>query len=72
MRTLLAMAATAPLNHFVDGNKMVSCHLCAVWGWICYTAQHIRPLAVSPLTYPESVPNPWGCFISGLSRARPV
>jgi hypothetical protein len=29
-----------------------------------YTAKHIRPLAVSPLNYPESVPNPWGFFVS--------
>jgi hypothetical protein len=25
----------------------------------------IRPLAVRPLLHPESVPNPWGFFISG-------
>ena len=30
-----------------------------------YNMQHIRPLAVRPLTYPESVQNPWGIFISG-------
>jgi hypothetical protein len=29
-----------------------------------YNSQHIRPLAVRPLTYPESVPNPWGFFMS--------
>ena len=29
-----------------------------------YNLEHIRPLAVRPLTYPESVPNPWGIFIS--------
>lgn len=29
-----------------------------------YNLQHIRPLAVRPLTDPESVPNPWGIFIS--------
>lgn len=32
---------------------------------ICYTAQHIRPLAVSPLNYQESVPNPRGFLFSG-------
>lgn len=25
-----------------------------------YNSQHIRPLEVSPLTYPESVQKPWG------------
>jgi uncharacterized LabA/DUF88 family protein len=29
-----------------------------------YNSKHIRPLAVRPLNYPESVPNPWGIFIS--------
>ncbi len=29
-----------------------------------YNLQYIRPLAVRPLTDPESVPNPWGIFIS--------
>ncbi len=29
-----------------------------------YNSKHIRPLAVRPLTYPESVPNSWGIFIS--------
>ena len=32
---------------------------------ICYTAQHIRPLAVSPLKHQESVPNPRGFLFSG-------
>jgi hypothetical protein len=31
-----------------------------------YNSKHIRPLAVRPLIYPESVPNPWGFFISGF------
>lgn len=31
-----------------------------------YAPVHIRPLAVSPLTHPESVPNPWGFSFSGL------
>lgn len=31
-----------------------------------YTASHIRPLAVSPLNHPESVPIPWGFSISAL------
>ncbi len=31
-----------------------------------YASLHIRPLAVSPLTHPESVPNPWGFSFSGL------
>ena len=30
-----------------------------------YISQHIRPLEVSPLTYPESVQKPWGILISG-------
>jgi hypothetical protein len=30
-----------------------------------YNARHIRPLAVSPLNHPESVPNPWGFCFSG-------
>lgn len=30
-----------------------------------YNPQHIRPLAVSPLNHPESVPTPWGFLISG-------
>ena len=30
-----------------------------------YIAQHIRPLAVRPLTYPECVPTPWGFSFSG-------
>ncbi len=30
-----------------------------------YASLHIRPLAVSPLTHPESVPNPWGFSFSG-------
>lgn len=30
-----------------------------------YKPKHIRPLAVRPLTHPESVQNPWGIFISG-------
>lgn len=30
-----------------------------------YNLGHIRPLAVRPLTDPESVPNPWGIFIFG-------
>jgi hypothetical protein len=34
-----------------------------------YNSQHIRPLAVRPLTYPESVPNPWGFLISDLPNA---
>ena len=25
-----------------------------------YNLQHIRPLEVSPLTYPQSVQKPWG------------
>jgi len=29
---------------------------------------HIRPLAVSPLNYPEGVPIPWGFLISGLPK----
>lgn len=29
-----------------------------------YNSQHIRPLEVRPLTYPESVQKPWGIFIS--------
>ncbi|MDP3512812.1 MAG: hypothetical protein Q8S20_08680 [Sulfuritalea sp.] len=32
---------------------------------IDYSAKHIRPLAVSPLHYPESEPTPWGFSISG-------
>jgi hypothetical protein len=32
------------------------------------TPQHIRPLAVSPLTHPEGAPIPWGFLISGLSK----
>lgn len=31
-----------------------------------YGPPHIRPLAVRPLNYPESVPNPWGFSFSGL------
>lgn len=31
-----------------------------------YNSKHIRPLAVRPLIYPESVQNPWGFFISGF------
>lgn len=31
---------------------------------LAYNSGHIRPLAVRPLTYPESVPNPWGFFMS--------
>lgn len=34
-----------------------------------YASVHIRPLAVSPLTHPESVPNPWGFSFSGLPRS---
>ncbi|MDX9990242.1 hypothetical protein [Thiothrix unzii] len=30
-----------------------------------HNVKHIRPLAVSPLTYSERVPNPWGFFMSG-------
>jgi len=33
-----------------------------------YNLTHIRPLAVSPLTHPESVPTPWGFLISGHYR----
>lgn len=29
-----------------------------------YNRVHIRPLAVSPLNHPESVPIPWGFSIS--------
>lgn len=29
-----------------------------------YNSVHIRPLAVSPLNHPESVPTPWGFSIS--------
>ena len=29
-----------------------------------YNSKQIRPLAVRPPTYPGSVPNPWGIFIS--------
>jgi hypothetical protein len=37
-----------------------------------YNLLHIRPLAVRPLTYPESVPNPWGIFISGAQNKVPA
>jgi hypothetical protein len=37
-----------------------------------YNLQHIRPLAVRPLTDPESVPNPWGIFISGTQNKVPA
>ena len=30
-----------------------------------YNLQHIRPLEVRHLTYPESVQKPWGILISG-------
>jgi len=33
-----------------------------------YNLQHIRPLEVSPLTYPESVQKPWGILIFGPQR----
>lgn len=32
---------------------------------IWYNSQHIRPLAVSPLNYLESEPNPRGFLFSG-------
>jgi hypothetical protein len=32
---------------------------------LAYNLRHIRPLAVRPPTYPGSVHNPWGFFISG-------
>ena len=32
-----------------------------------YNLQHIRPLAVRPLTDPESVTNPWGIFMADHS-----
>lgn len=35
-----------------------------------YYSRHIRPLAVSPLAYPESVLNPWGFLISGVCSTR--
>lgn len=37
-----------------------------------YNSEHIRPLAVRPLTYPESVPNPWGIFISEYPNKVPA
>jgi hypothetical protein len=37
-----------------------------------YNSKNIRPLAVRPLTYPESVPNPWGIFISGTQNKVPA
>ncbi|QEI13856.1 hypothetical protein [Cellvibrio japonicus] len=59
--------------HFVDANKMV---VCARTPTIKvelpslphYTAQHIRPLAVRPLTHPERVPTPWGFSFSGSRK----
>lgn len=35
-----------------------------------YNSKHIRPLEVSPLTYPESVQKPWGISICGLATPR--
>lgn len=37
-----------------------------------YNFKHIRPLAVRPLTHSESVPNPWGIFISGHPSVVPA
>jgi len=37
-----------------------------------YNLRHIRPLAVRPLTDPESVPNPWGIFIFGAQNKLPA
>ena len=31
-----------------------------------YNSPHIRPLEVSPPTYPGSVQKPWGIFIFGF------
>jgi hypothetical protein len=38
---------------------------------IAYNATHIRPLAVSPLTHPESVPIPWGFSFSASATKTP-
>ena len=35
-----------------------------------YNLQHIRPLEVRPLIYPESVQKPWGILISGPQGCR--
>lgn len=35
-----------------------------LWQRCGYILSHIRPLAVRPLNYPESVPNPWGFSFS--------
>ena len=37
-----------------------------------YNTKYIRPLAVRPLPYPESVQNPWGIFISGTQNKAPA
>lgn len=37
-----------------------------------YNLKNIRPLAVRPLTYPESVPNPWGILIFGPQNKVPA
>jgi hypothetical protein len=47
-------------NDAIVQNNVAACLLAA------YNLLYIRPLAVSPLTYPESVPTPWGFPISGL------
>ena len=33
-----------------------------------YNSPHIRPLEVSPPTYPGSVQKPWGFFFSALAK----
>ncbi len=33
-----------------------------------YLKQHIRPLAVRPLNYPEREPTPWGFLFSALKK----
>lgn len=37
-----------------------------------YNFKYIRPLAVRPLTHPESVQNPWGFFIKRLNKLVPT
>ncbi len=40
--------------------------------WLNHNHQYIRPLAVSPLTYPERLPTPWGFSMPEFQKLRTI
>lgn len=77
-RTACEVSGHAVSDHFADVGKTITMprptgpntawiqSLIDTYKSKTYTSKHIRPLAVSPLNHPESVPTPWGFLISGL------